>query len=77
MDVNDAKTFSISGNVSAERGYYPGMPYYPVNNVAQPPVLLPGRKWGFQKINYCSKATISANFYFVSLITTMLKRNPY
>ena len=40
MYVNDAKTFSISGSVSAERGFYPGLPYYPVNNVAQPPVLL-------------------------------------
>ncbi|MDP4286210.1 MAG: hypothetical protein Q8891_17510 [Bacteroidota bacterium] len=35
MYMNDAKTFSISGSVSAERGYYPGMPFYPTNNVAQ------------------------------------------
>lgn len=40
MYVNDAKTFSISGSVSAERGFYPGMPYYPMNNVAQQQVLL-------------------------------------
>jgi hypothetical protein len=30
----DAKTFSISGGISAERSVYPGLPYYPVNNVA-------------------------------------------
>ena len=44
MYINDAKTFSISGSVSAERGYYPGMPYYPVNNGAQSPLLLPARQ---------------------------------
>ena len=44
MYINDAKTFSISGSVSTERGYYPGMPYYPVNNVAQSPLLLPARQ---------------------------------
>ena len=41
MYMNDAKTFSISGSISTERGYYPGMPYYPVNNMAQSPLLLP------------------------------------
>lgn len=44
MYMNDAKTFSISGSVSAERGYYPGMPYYPVNNVAKSPLLMPARQ---------------------------------
>lgn len=44
MYVNDAKTFSISGSVSAERGYYPGMPFYPSNNVAQSPLLSQGRQ---------------------------------
>lgn len=44
MYMNDAKTFSISGSVSTERGYYHGMPYYPVNNVAQSPLLLPARQ---------------------------------
>lgn len=44
MYVNDAKTFSIFGSVSAERGYYPGMPFYPSNNVAQPPLFMPARQ---------------------------------
>lgn len=44
MYMNDAKTFSISGSVSAERGYYPGMPYYPVSNVAKSPLLIPARQ---------------------------------
>lgn len=44
MYVNDAKTFSISGSISAERGVYPIMPYYPSNNATQHPVLLQGRQ---------------------------------
>lgn len=44
MYMNDAKTFSISGSVSTERGYYPGMPFYPSNNVAQPPLFMPARQ---------------------------------
>lgn len=44
MYVNDAKTFSISGSVSAERGVYPVMPYYPINNPSQHAVLLPARQ---------------------------------
>jgi hypothetical protein len=43
MYINDAKTFSISGSISAERGVYPVMPYYPMNHAAQQPLLLPGR----------------------------------
>jgi hypothetical protein len=43
MYVNDAKTFSISGSVSAERGVYPIMSYYPANNPGQHTVLLPTR----------------------------------
>jgi hypothetical protein len=31
MYVNDAKTFSISGSISAERSTYPLLPYYPNN----------------------------------------------
>lgn len=44
MYMNDAKTFSISGSVSAESGYYPAMPFYPMNNATQHPVLLPARE---------------------------------
>jgi hypothetical protein len=44
MYVNDAKTFSISGSISAERSVYPILPYYPANNAAQHPVLLPARQ---------------------------------
>jgi hypothetical protein len=29
MYINDAKTFSISGSIGVERGYYPGYPVYP------------------------------------------------
>lgn len=32
MYVNDAKTFSISGSISAERSSYPVLPYYPPVN---------------------------------------------
>lgn len=44
MYVNDAKTFSISGSVSAERGYYPGMRWYPENTASQPPLFMPARQ---------------------------------
>jgi hypothetical protein len=44
MYVNDARTFSISGSVSAERGVYPITPYYPTNIATQHQVLLPGRQ---------------------------------
>jgi hypothetical protein len=30
MYINDARTFSISGSIGVERGYYPGYPAYPV-----------------------------------------------
>ena len=40
MYVNDARTFSISGSVSTETNIYPGLPYYPVNQVKQNPVLI-------------------------------------
>jgi hypothetical protein len=43
MYVNDAKTFSISGSISAEKTVYPGVPYYPVNHTTQSPVFLPER----------------------------------
>ncbi len=39
MYVNDAKTFSISGSISAERISYPLVPYYPVNNTTQSQVI--------------------------------------
>ena len=39
MYMNDAKTFSISGSVSTERGYYPGMRWYPANTATQAPVF--------------------------------------
>ena len=32
MYINDARTFSISGSISAERGNYPIPPYYHANN---------------------------------------------
>src|SRR6185312_2606904 len=40
MYMNDAKTFSISGSISAEKSMYPGVPYYPVNGTTQTPVFL-------------------------------------
>jgi hypothetical protein len=40
MYINDAKTFSISGSISAERSMYPGVPYYPMNGTTQSPVFL-------------------------------------
>jgi hypothetical protein len=40
MYINDAKTFSISGSISAERSMYPGVPYYPMNGRTQSPVFL-------------------------------------
>jgi len=43
MYVNDAKTFSISGSISAERSSYPFLPYYPVNSTRQNPVLFSNR----------------------------------
>ena len=43
MYINDAKTFSISGSISAERSVYPGLPYYPANTATQNPVFLPHR----------------------------------
>ncbi|HUZ57407.1 MAG TPA: hypothetical protein VMU83_01330 [Hanamia sp.] len=38
MYINDARTFSISGSISAERSSYPMLPYYPGNN-NQTPVI--------------------------------------
>ena len=35
MYVNDQKTFSISGSISAERSNYPLLPYYPAGNSRQ------------------------------------------
>lgn len=35
MYINDARTFSISGSVSAESSVYPILPYYPVNHVTK------------------------------------------
>ena len=43
MYINDARTFSISGSVSTESSVYPMLPYYPVNNVKQNPVLIQRR----------------------------------
>ncbi|MDQ2864442.1 MAG: hypothetical protein M3R50_12515, partial [Bacteroidota bacterium] len=43
MYVNDAKTFSISGSISAERSSYPLLPYYPQNNRQISPI--PGRQF--------------------------------
>jgi len=43
MYINDAKTFSISGSISAERSMYPMLPYYPVNQTRQSPVFLHNR----------------------------------
>jgi hypothetical protein len=40
MYVNDAKTFSISGSISAEKNVYPMFPYYPVNHSNQNPAFL-------------------------------------
>jgi hypothetical protein len=42
MYINDAKTFSISGSISAERRSYPILPYYPAIN-RQSSVLHPAR----------------------------------
>ena len=38
MYINDAKTFSISGSISAERSSYPMFPYYPAQRT-QPQVI--------------------------------------
>lgn len=38
MYINDARTFSISGSISAERNTYPVLPYYPPANYHQNPV---------------------------------------
>lgn len=43
MYINDARTFSISGSISAEKNVYPFMPYYPGGHSTQNPVLLPRR----------------------------------
>jgi hypothetical protein len=43
MYINDAKTFSISGSISAEKSMYPVLPYYPVNQARQSPVFLHGK----------------------------------
>lgn len=43
MYVNDAKTFSISGSISAEKTVYPALPYYPANQSIQGPVLMHNR----------------------------------
>lgn len=39
MYINDAKTFFISGSISAERSAYPLLPYYPPANYYQTPVV--------------------------------------
>lgn len=39
MYINDAKTFSISGSISAERSTYPLLPYYLPTNYHQTPVV--------------------------------------
>ncbi|MGN6532769.1 MAG: hypothetical protein ACTHK0_13590 [Ginsengibacter sp.] len=43
MYINDAKTFSISGSISAEKSMYPVVPYFPVNHTTHSPVFLNGR----------------------------------
>jgi hypothetical protein len=43
MYINDAKTFSISGSISAERSMYPVLPYYPTNRATESPVFLHNR----------------------------------
>ena len=44
MYVNDQKTFSISGSISAERNSYFPLPYYPAINARQSRITpLPGR----------------------------------
>ena len=43
MYINDARTFSISGSISAEKSPYSILPYYPVNNETHSPVFLPSR----------------------------------
>ena len=43
MYVNDAKTFSISGSISAERNVYQALPYYPENTSKQNTRLLRAR----------------------------------
>lgn len=35
MYMNDAKTFFISGSISAEKSIYPRVPYYPLNHTTQ------------------------------------------
>ena len=44
MYVNDAKTFSISGSISAERNVYQALPYYPESKSQKNNPLLPLRK---------------------------------
>ena len=39
MYINEAKTFSISGSISAERSMYPALPY-PTDHATQSPVFL-------------------------------------
>jgi len=39
MYINDARTFSISGSISAERSYYPTSGYTPPTNYHQNPVV--------------------------------------
>ncbi len=39
MYFNDARTFSISGSISAERSSYPASGYYPPTNYHQSPVI--------------------------------------
>lgn len=39
MYINDARTFSISGSISAERGNYPVLPYLAPTNYHQGPVV--------------------------------------
>jgi hypothetical protein len=43
MYVNDARTFSISGSVSAEKSLYPVLPYYPDNFSKQNHIVVPHR----------------------------------
>lgn len=41
--INDARTFSISGTVSAEKSLYPVLPYYPDNFSKQNHIVAPHR----------------------------------
>jgi hypothetical protein len=43
MYINDARTFSISGSVSAEKSLYPVLPYYPDNFSKQNHIVVPHR----------------------------------